>query len=61
MLIMGKNFLSWVLFICAIAVAYSYVSDYLDQKVTNNFSTPTVVEINKQARSEGLADVEYQL
>ncbi len=55
---MGKSFLSWFLLACAAVVAYTAVSDYLNSIVTDNFSTPTVVEVNKKAKEVG---ADYQL
>jgi len=61
LLSMGKDFLSYVLLFVAARVAYTYISDYLDSTMQDNFTTPTVVELNKKADEIGLPDEEFKI
>jgi hypothetical protein len=38
--------------IAAAVVAYTAVSDYLDRTMDNNFTTPSVTQLNKTAEKE---------
>lgn len=58
---MGKDFLSYVLLFCAAWVAYVYVSDYLDNTMQNNFTTPAVNEVNKKVGEIGVSSSEYKI
>ena len=49
---MGKDFLSYALLIAAAVVAYVSINDYLDRTMENNFTTPTVKQMNKTAEKE---------
>lgn len=58
---MGKDFLSYVLLFAAARVAYVYVADYLDSTMQENFTTPTIIEVNKKADEIGLPDEEFKI
>lgn len=49
---MGKDFLSYALLIAAAVVAYTAISDYLDRTMDENFTTPSVTQLNKRSEKE---------
>lgn len=49
---MGKDFLSYALLIAAAVVAYTAISNYLDRTLDDNFTTSTVMQVNKTAEKE---------
>ncbi len=58
---MGKDFLSYVLLFCAARVAYTYIADYLDNTMEDNFTTPTVSEVNQKVNEMGVSPDEYKI
>lgn len=58
---MRKDFFSYALLFAAARVAYTYISDYLDNTLQDNFTTPVVSEVNKKADEIGISDEEYKI
>jgi hypothetical protein len=59
---MGKDFLSYALLVAAAVVAYTAIADYLDRTMDNNFTTSTVIQVNKTAEKEiGWEWVDYSI
>lgn len=58
---MGKNTLSYLLLIAAAIVAYIRISDYLDTKVEDNFTTSAIIETNSKAQEIDDEGLEYKV
>lgn len=58
---MAKNLFSYFLLICAAWVAYVYISDYLDGVMVDNFTTPSVTEMNRNAQKIWVSADEYKI